>query len=455
MRSAWLLALVLVANQACKKSAPEALPEVPEPDPAAVIDGMVDGEVSMVEEYVPPTPEEQVDEAVGLLTTGNPMDARRARDLLRGVVDDAPEMVVAHLNLGVAAHQLGDLEGAATAFSRVTRLAPSMPQGWLYLGQVERQLGDVDTALRRFRKGLKQNEEDMSLRVAMVQTLREVDRAQDAVDAAVDALQVNARSLPIYNEMGLAYLALGDLDLASFVFEKAESIPGAEENATVQAYLGWTLYQKGERYAADYRLSRAVELDAKFIPGLVYLSRLRMENHDYETAVPLLEGAARLDESNHGVFVDLGIAYRGLGRPEDARRAWEKALEIDEGNPAPHFNLGILLGDDLKDYDGALVAFQAYLDGGGTEADRTQQYMDKVDREKSRAERRRSAEADRARRQAEREERQRLLKEAEEKFDSAGESSEGNEDGGSSESSGTPWGPVEETQEAAPSGDGQ
>jgi Flp pilus assembly protein TadD len=97
-----------------------------------------------------------------------------------------------------------------------------------------------------------------------------------------------------------------------------------------------------------------------------------MENHDYETAVPLLEGAARLDESNHGVFVDLGIAYRGLGRPEDARRAWEKALEIDEGNPAPHFNLGILLGDDLKDYDGALVAFQAYLDGGGTEADRTQ-----------------------------------------------------------------------------------
>ena len=39
--------------------------------------------------------------------------------------------------------------------------------------------------------------DDMGLRIATIRTLRETGRHQEAVDAAVDALQVNARSLPV------------------------------------------------------------------------------------------------------------------------------------------------------------------------------------------------------------------------------------------------------------------
>jgi tetratricopeptide (TPR) repeat protein len=403
----WLSAALVLAG--CPKKEPRAAGEqpaaesgakperggrgqTPEPVPVA---GPVEPELSAPQ---------RIERASALLTTGSVEDATRARDLLAGVVATTPDDVVARFDLGVALHRLGDLEGAAEAFSRVTRTDPDFVKGWLYLGMVEQQLGDVDAALRRFRTALVNHPDDLDLRLALVVALRAVGRHDEAITEATRALEINSRSLPVYAEMGRAWLTKGNLDMARFVFEKADTIPGAENNAAVQSGFGWVLHEQGDRYGAEYRLKRALEVDPRFVEAQVWLARFYAEDHNWPAAVPLLEAAVAADPRRAGLRIDLGNALRGLGRFDDAMAQWRKAIELDPSDPTPRFNLGVVLGDNLKRWEEAFPELEAYIAAGGAESALASTYLEAFKKEKTRAEQRKKSEEDRQRRQKEREE---------------------------------------------------
>ena len=350
-----------------------------------------------------------LDGAIALLTTGRETDALQARDLLEDLAKKDESNPYVHLNLGVAYQTLGDYERAASSFGRTTRLDDKNPKGWLYLGIAELALGDTDAALRRFRKGMERSPDDIELRVALASAQRASGDIDGAIETAKAALKINSRSLPLYDVIGLAYLDKGEHQRARFVYEKAETLPGSESNAGIQANFGWTLYHLGERYRAEVKLKEAVSLDPEHVPALVQLSRIYMTDHNWSEAIPLLEGARSKDPSNHGVLMNLGTAYRGAGRTDDARSAWESALEVQPSDPSPQFNLAILYGDDLKDYPQAIARFKTYIEEGGEQRELAETYIEAVEKEKKRAERRRKREEDRKRREAERAEEQRIL----------------------------------------------
>jgi tetratricopeptide (TPR) repeat protein len=357
---------------------------------------------------------EQVDEAAALIEQGRSADLEKAIEQLESLAgqDDSG---VARFNLGVAYHRRGDLNRAMNQYQAVIATDPDNGHAWLYLGKIQEDQGIYNAAINNYRSGMRNDPENMALRVALIGALRAQGKTREAIDEAKSALKVNALSLEVYNNLGLAYLDLGDFTLAKFTFQKAlQSISGAEQNAYLKTNLGWSYYQEGNRPAATKYLKEAVDLDKEFVPALVFLSRVYMDDHNYGDTVPLLETAAKKNPNNADVQLTLGVAYRGLGRLEEAEKAYEKALALDPANPAPHFNLGVLLGDYKKDYDGAIAAFNQYIASGGPEADMATEYIDDVQKEKSRAERRAKAEADRKKREEERKKREELLKQAEE-----------------------------------------
>lgn len=421
--------VLLVALAACTKGRP----------PAGAVD--TTEEVGPIDAPVAPvvSPEQRRDEAARLIAEGSDASLLRARTLLEQVTKETPKDAVAWYDLGVVAWRLGAVEQGAEAFSRATAVDPKLAAAWRGLGVAEQQLGDLRSALKRFEKGLAVAPEDLDLHVARIDALRVAGRPQDAVDAAKEALAVDTRSLAVYDLMGLAWRDLGEIELARFVFEKAENVEGAESNGVLQANFGWTLYLAGERYAAEQRLKRAVELDPSFVPGLVYLARLYLDDRNYVDTVPLLEAAVKRAPDDQGVLVDLGTAYRGLGRLEDAQRTWEKALSLRPDDPLPLFNLGILLGDDLKRYDDAVARLTAYVEAGGEEAELAQTYIDDLERERRKAEAQRKREEERRKRAAEREEQQRLLREAEEKAAREAEEAAGEPDEQEPAPPANPW----------------
>lgn len=406
-----LIAALMLAG--CGKGSPKS-PEQPEivSDPAE--GGVTDGEGVEATPVIRPIHEE-VNEAAALLSPdSSESDVQRALGILEGVLDRDPKNPEILFNLGLARQRLGDLTGAIRDYERVVAEHPEHGRAWLHIGLIRFGEGAVAEAEQAFTQGLSNDPEEMSLHVAKIDLLRTSGRLEEAVEAAKQALKVNANSVDVYNNMGLAYQDMGELVLAKFVFQKAlNAIPGADENAYLHLNLGWTYFQQERVPAAVVELQRALELDPLLVPALVNLSRIYMADRNYEDTVPLLERAVEQAPGDVGVQMNLGIAYRGIERFEDAERQYRKVLEMEPSNPEPWMNLGILFGDYTKDYEASMDAFQSYIDTGGPRQAEAEEFHKLVKREKKRAEKRKKAEEDRKKREEDRAERQRLVEEAE------------------------------------------
>lgn len=353
-----------------------------------------------------------VQDAVEMLEKNSPsMDAEAVR-VLEKVILEQPDNAYSHFNLGVGYQRMGNYKAAERSFQNAVTKDASLSRAWVYLGAIESERGNPSGAIQRYRQGIEAAPRDAELRVALIGALRAAGKPDEAIAEGKSALAVLANSFDIYNNMGLAYVDKGELGLAQFMYQKAMTLPEGDKNAYLQCNLGWVYYLRGERYVAIARLKKAVELDPKLLPALLYLSRLYMEDHNYADSLPLLETAVKVAPESASVQQALGLALRGSGRFEEAKKAYEKALTLDPMSPDPHFNLGVLYGDFLKDYDKAVSEFKAYVSAGGKDAALATTYIDDVEKERKLAERRKKAEEDRKRKDAERKERERLLEEA-------------------------------------------
>jgi Flp pilus assembly protein TadD len=83
-------------------------------------------------------------------------------------------------------------------------------------------------------------------------------------------------------------------------------------------------------------------LSASWRGARLYAAGTRaLDRGDVAAAVVDLEAAATLVPQSSEVQNHLGLAYAAVGRPEDARRAFGHALELDCGNAAARHNLRV------------------------------------------------------------------------------------------------------------------
>lgn len=357
----------------------------------------------------------RLDDAVATLTIGSPESARRALGILDQIARQDPSNPYVFYNLGLAHDRVGESAQAERAYEQAISLDPKFARAYLGLGVLEEKAGRRRDAIASYRKGIEADQDDMELRSAVIGALRRDGKLTQAVDEAKRALAFNSKSLPVYNDLGLVYIAKNDLSMARFVYLKALSLEGAKNNAPIRTNFGWTLYLNDEPLLARRQLEESYKLDNRYLPTLIYLSHLYLDDHNYGDAIPLLQEALRQEPENYGVMVNLGIAHRGVGAKEESKKMYELAMRTRPDAADPYLNMGVLLGDYFKDYPGAVEAFDAYLKKGGTEKELVAGYVADVEKEQKRAERKKEKEAERKKREAEKAERERLLREAEEK----------------------------------------
>lgn len=80
----------------------------------------------------------------------------------------------------------------------------------------------------------------------------------------------------------------------------------------------------------------------------------------FEDAEKALNQAIRLNNQIPTYYNQLGILYRKLGKFSDARTAYENAIRLDSNYNLAHLNIGILFDLYLGDADKALVHYTRY-----------------------------------------------------------------------------------------------
>lgn len=335
----------------------------------------------------------QLDDVTALLTTKNEASAKSAIEQLTALQAQHADVAAIPYNIGVARIIIGDETEARRSWLRATEIDPSFGKAWLNLAALAARRGQLDVALANVQTGVKYAPKDMDLRVSEISILRQLKRTTEAIASAKSALQINSKALAVYTALSEVYLDTNQVDLAKFVLDKAvQSVDGAENNARVHADLGEVYRRQGYNVDALQAFQKALALDPNQVSALGFLSKYYLENHDWSSAAIPLERLVALQPDAAGPRISLGIAYRGLGRFEDARKLYEDARRLEPSNPEPLRNLAVLYGDYLKDYPTALQYIDQYRSAGGGPATELDAWVTAIKKDQEKAEKRKKRE---------------------------------------------------------------
>jgi len=285
-------------------------------------------------------------------------------------------------NAGMSAFKIGDLAGARVQFTRATQSDANAYQAFYSLGVVQERLNEISNALSSYRQAtviVPDYEPAIFAYAVLLARSGKADQASDylngraaampksaAVSAALaevksiqgdsaaaqrfaqDALKKNPDYAPAMIALARDHYRARRLDLALYTLRAIldgygpENPPRDKNNAEAHLLRGLIFKEQGNRPAAIDELEKALSIRPDLVEARVQLAAYMLESGNATGAAPLLEGAVRYDNKNVLAHLNLGDAYRLLGKTADAKRELEWVQKADAQLAQVHYNLGLL-----------------------------------------------------------------------------------------------------------------
>ncbi|MBX3250794.1 MAG: tetratricopeptide repeat protein [Myxococcales bacterium] len=250
-------------------------------------------------------------------------DGPVAARTLERLLEQASRVAALHNRLGLARELLGEAEAAEVAFRRALALDDATPEAWVNLGRTLRARGALDEAALAFAAALEHAESDAAAWLG---------RGLCALD--------QGRLLEARESLERAH------ELALLAPAGHTSRLGAPHGDTIALALADLAALDGEhaRAAEGYRLvlrSRPHHASAwaKLGNALVRLGDHEDARAAFEAALEAAEQAAGVEAA---AWNGLGAAFAALGRLDEAAEALGRAATLDVDDPNPWLNLGLL-----------------------------------------------------------------------------------------------------------------
>jgi tetratricopeptide (TPR) repeat protein len=311
-------------------------------------------------------------QAVEALNAGN---FQAAITLAEAVRVKLPDDGLVSQFLGVAYAQSGDLETGATYFRRALKAGHDSPANRTNLARVLIELDQLDEAYALC-KSIALPDNEALLTLAQIERKRgDFEVAEQLYLAVLSEQDGNGAAL---NNLGSLYLDMGLAEKAVDILASAAA--AMPHSSVVFVNLGRAYLAAGQPTEACRAFERAAMADRGNPGPLIELSRaLNSINHG-DAALRAIGAAAKLAPRFADVFIQMGIVFEDLQRPEDAKKAFTAAMDMDGGRAQSALHLAILfdqsnevervteLLDDLRKtapesgarrYVEALIAFRA------------------------------------------------------------------------------------------------
>jgi tetratricopeptide (TPR) repeat protein len=147
--------------------------------------------------------------------------------------------------------------------------------------------------------------------------------------------------------------------LAEFTEGARSKTPGAFELKIVA--LDYVLL--GDYDDADKWLTKSLQSQPSDAQAWYYLGRIKYSELRFQEAADAFYKCLRLDKQNIDAEANLGLAYQGLGRPDDAMTAFKNAISWQSNllikSPQPFMNAGTLLLEQNRAADAIPYLIQA------------------------------------------------------------------------------------------------
>jgi tetratricopeptide (TPR) repeat protein len=341
-------------------------------------------------------------EGVRLEAAGSLPAAAAAFD--RAFADD-PDLPWAGYDAGLVRERLGDDGRAAAAYQLTIEARPDFAPAAQNLARVWIRQGKRDEAERLLRARLARGE-GVALHVGLAEVELAADKLDEAEAECRAALRSDEKNVPAMVLLATTYARKKRFELARMVLENARQVDPSD--AAVWNRLGFVELALGNRAQAIEHFKTAAALRSDYPEAHVNYGAMLADADDFAGAEQELSLAVKYAPRSAGAWLDLGNAYRGLQRFDDAEKAYGKALELDPRLVEAQFDLALLYLDvekpglsTLQRLERGLAFFDAFEKQGGVEPRVAAYRKDaarEVDREKKRLAR---EEKDRVRKEAE------------------------------------------------------
>jgi serine/threonine-protein kinase len=219
--------------------------------------------------------------------------ADRAMASTRRAIELEPDRPNVRYIAALTAFRLGDNATAKAQVERALALQPTYEDAIRLHGRVLVRQGDVEAGLAEFKNLMAIRPNSVALYSDMGLAMLDVSRFQEALDAFDKAIALSPGSAITLSQAGVSAQALGDTKRALAYYEQANAI---QPRADTFSNIGTMQYGLG----------------------------------DYAKAAAAYEGSLLIRPQSALTHRNLGDAYTRLGRKDDARRAYLKAVEQAE-----------------------------------------------------------------------------------------------------------------------------
>jgi tetratricopeptide (TPR) repeat protein len=274
-------------------------------------------------------------------------DLAGAKVLFEQTTQADPRSHQAYYSLGVTQERLRDA-GAAASYRQAFTIVPDYEPAIIAYAMLLARKGQLSDAERT----LNEKRGQMPKSAAVAATLAEIKSLQkdtgSAQRIAQEALKLNPDYRPAMVIIARDHYRNRRLDLALYALTAIldgfgdDNPPRDKDNPEALLLRGLIWREQGNRGGAMEQFSRALALRADLVEARVQYSTFLLEAGNAEEALPILEGAVKFDSESTPARLNLGDAYRLLGRYGDAKTQFEWVLARDNSLPQVHYDLGLL-----------------------------------------------------------------------------------------------------------------
>ncbi|HEX9460258.1 MAG TPA: tetratricopeptide repeat protein, partial [Thermoanaerobaculia bacterium] len=263
---------------------------------------------------------------------------------------DLPEVARSLMEEADRARESNRVDDAIAKYRRVIDVAPTLASAYVNLGALYFKQGKVAEAYDTFVRGVASAPSDRTLLSNAAAAAQQLGKSADALKYVDDAIAKMPRDAALHSLRSTILHSLNRNDDALAAITQATQL--APDDAKYQFSLGnieASLDRKDQAIAA-YR--KAVDLDRTFLRAYFNLGAMLFETGRYDEArdayrmalAPIDQAIANhqpVESINARAYSNLGAIYLKEQKWPEAIDAYQKAANLDD-DTAAHYNLGFL-----------------------------------------------------------------------------------------------------------------
>jgi tetratricopeptide (TPR) repeat protein/ABC-type phosphate/phosphonate transport system substrate-binding protein len=263
---------------------------------------------------------------------------------------DLPEVARSLMEDAERAREANRIDDAIAKYRRVIEVAPSLASAYVNLGALYFKQGKVAEAYDTFVRGVASAPSDRTLLSNAAAAAQQLGKSADALKYVDDAIAKTPRDAALHSLRSTILRSLNRNDDALAAITQATHL--APDDAKYQFSLGNIEASLGRKDAAISAYGKAVDLDHNFVRAYFNLGAMLFEAGRYDEARDAYRVAlAPIDQAfanhqpvefvNARAYSNLGAIYLKQQKWAEAIDAYQKAASIDDDTVA-HYNLGFL-----------------------------------------------------------------------------------------------------------------